>query len=295
VHPAVNAAVNATRDLPELDPAELDRLIGAALAEDLDGAGDVTSEAIVDADRLATARILAKSHGILAGAPVADRTFKRLDPSVEIEWLASEGGHLEPGEAVARLHGLARPMMAAERVALNFMQHMSGVATLTAAFVSASAGHPVKILCTRKTLPGLRAVERYAVAAGGGSLHRAGLFDAILIKTNHSRISGGILEAVRRAKAASSTSVEVEVRNLGELEDAIAAGADWALLDNADVETIRGAVALAKGRAGLEISGGVSLDSVGSIAALGPDAISVGKLTHSASAVDMALQVLEED
>jgi nicotinate-nucleotide pyrophosphorylase (carboxylating) len=176
-------------------------------------------------------------------------------------------------------------------VALNFLQHLSGVATQTAAFVAACAPHGVKVLCTRKTIPGMRVVERAAVATGGGTLHRAGLYDAILVKTSHIRLAGGISEAIRRARAQPRMPVEVEVTSPAELEEALAAGAEQILLDNAGPDAIAAAVAATRGRAFLEISGGVTLASVGAIAALGPDAVSVGALTHSSPAIDLALHI----
>ncbi|HEX2178877.1 MAG TPA: carboxylating nicotinate-nucleotide diphosphorylase, partial [Actinomycetota bacterium] len=264
----------------KIDPGTLKLLVQRALIEDLADAGDVTSDNILAPNQTARARILAKSAGVLAGRPVADAVFRKMDEALEISWLVDDGARLEPGAVVAELSGLAHSIMAAERVALNFLQHLSGVATLTAAFVEQCTPHGVQLLCTRKTIPGMRAVQRYAVAAGGGSLHREGLYDAILIKTNHCKVAGGIAEAVRRAKALSSLEVEVEVRNLDELREAAEAGAERVLLDNADLVTVGEAVRSKPEWPFLEVSGGVSLESIGGIAALRPDAISVGRITH---------------
>lgn len=274
-----------------LDPTALRLLVQRSLIEDLSDAGDVTSDNILAADQTASARILAKSGGVLAGRPVAEAVFRKMDDTLEISWLVEDGDRMEPGTEVASIAGRARSILAAERVALNFLQHLSGVATATAAFVAECAPHGVQLLCTRKTLPGLRAVQRYAVAAGGGSLHREGLYDAILIKTNHCRLAGGIGEAVRRAKSRSALQVEVEVRTIDEMNEAAAAGAERVLLDNAAPELVAAAVAEKPDGLFLEVSGGVSLDNVGAIAALRPDAISVGRITHSVAAVDLALHI----
>jgi nicotinate-nucleotide pyrophosphorylase (carboxylating) len=275
----------------QIDPGTLKLLVQRALLEDLADAGDVTSNHILGAGQRTTAEIIAKSAGILAGRPVADAVFHKMDPTLEIDWLLDDGAKLEPGTVVAEISGLAHSIMAAERVALNFLQHLSGVATQTAAFVDACAPHGVQLLCTRKTIPNLRAVQRYAVAVGGGNLHREGLYDAILIKTNHCKLVGGIGEAVKRSKARSTMEVEVEVRTLDEMREAAEAGAERVLLDNADLATVEEAVRTKPEGVFLEVSGGVSLDTVGAIAALKPDAISVGRITHSVTAVDLALHV----
>lgn len=275
----------------QIDPGTLKLLVQRALLEDLADAGDVTSNHILGAGQRTTAEILAKSAGILAGRPVADAVFHKMDGTLEINWLLDDGAKLEPGTVVAEISGLAHSIMAAERVALNFLQHLSGVATQTAAFVEACAPHGVQLLCTRKTIPNLRAVQRYAVAVGGGNLHREGLYDAILIKTNHCKLVGGIGEAVKRSKGRSTMEVEVEVRTLDEMLQAAGAGAERVLLDNADLETVEEAVRTKPEGLFLEVSGGVSLDTVGGIAALKPDAISVGRITHSVTAVDLALHV----
>ena len=275
----------------QIDPGKLKLLVQRALLEDLADAGDVTSNHILGAGQTTTAQIVAKSAGTLAGRPVADAVFRKMDEALEINWLLDDGAKLQPGTVVAEISGLAHSIMAAERVALNFLQHLSGVATLTASFVEACKPHGVQLLCTRKTIPNLRAVQRYAVAVGGGNLHREGLYDAILIKTNHCKLVGGIGEAVKRSKARSPMEVEVEVRTLDEMKEAAQAGAERVLLDNADLDAVGEAVRTKPQGVFLEVSGGVSLDTVGDIAALKPDAISVGRLTHSVTAVDLALHV----
>jgi nicotinate-nucleotide pyrophosphorylase (carboxylating) len=275
----------------QIDPGKLKLLVQRALLEDLADAGDVTSNHILGAGQTTEVEIVAKSAGVLAGRPVADAVFRKMDESLEISWLLEDGAKLEPGTVVAEITGLAHSIMAAERVALNFLQHLSGVATLTAAFVESCAPHGVQLLCTRKTIPNLRAVQRYAVAVGGGNLHREGLYDAILIKTNHCKLVGGIGEAVRRSKARSAMEVEVEVRTLEEMLQAAEAGAERVLLDNADLSVVEEAVKTKPEGVFLEVSGGVSLETVGAIAALLPDAISVGRITHSVTAVDLALHV----
>lgn len=273
--------------------AALDLLVQRALVEDLDDAGDVTSNHILEKGQRAKSRIISKSAGVLAGTNFAQAVFHKMDDSLEIEWLVEEGARLGPGVEIAHVSGVVRSILAAERVALNFMQHLSGVATLTAAYVAECAPHGVQLLCTRKTIPGMRAAQRYAVAVGGGALHRAGLYDAILIKTNHCKLAGGIGEAVRRAKARSELAVEVEVRTVEEMLEAAGAGAERVLLDNADLQTLAAAVAAKPESLFLEVSGGVSLDTIGAMAALKPDAISVGKITHSVSAVDLALHIVD--
>ncbi len=270
---------------------EMDELVRRALAEDLGQAGDLTSKRILRAELPSRGRILAKANGVLAGTAVAATVFRLVDPALSVNWLLADGAALAPAATVAELSGRARAILAGERVALNFLQHLSGVATTTAAFVAACAPHGVTVLCTRKTIPGLRTLQRAAVVTGGGTLHRAGLSDAILIKTSHIRLAGGITEAIRRARAQPRMPVEVEVTTPEELAEALAAEAEQVLLDNAGPEAIAAAVAATRGRAFLEISGGVTLANVGAIAALGPDAISVGALTHSSPAVDLALHI----
>jgi nicotinate-nucleotide pyrophosphorylase (carboxylating) len=288
--------------LPPLDPALLDELAARGLAEDLGidptfepdpARADVTTAPIAPPGARARAVIVAKAPGILAGGPLADAVFHRLSPDIAVAWDREEGASVSPGDVVARLEGPALELLAGERVALNFLQHLSGVATLTAAFAGRCAPHGVTLLCTRKTVPGLRAVQRYAVAAGGGTLHRAGLFEAVLIKTNHAVLAGGLAEAIRRSRAAApGREVEAEVRTVEEAEEAAEAGAARVLVDNADHATIAEVVRRFGDRVFIEVSGGVALEDVGAIAALRPDAISVGRLTHSAPALDLAMRLV---
>ena len=225
-----------------LDRVALDDLVRRALAEDLGDAGDITTKRIIRIDQPGKARIVCKQACTFAGRPVADAVFAAVDKSIAFEWLVGDGDEIDAGAEIARISGRARVIFAAERVALNFLQHLSGVTTLTARFAGICAKYDVKLLCTRKTLPGLRALERYAVAVGGGDLHRFGLFDAILIKSNHEKLAGGIGEAVRRTKANPNLVAEVEVSDMEGLEEAVEAGADRILLDNADLELIKKAV-----------------------------------------------------
>ena len=274
-------------------PFGTDDLIRHALAEDLGRDGDITSRSTVAADQKAHGRCVARAPGVVSGLEVFARTFALYDAALAVSLRAQDGDAVETGAVLAEVAGPARSILTTERVALNLLQHLSGVATLTRRFVDACAGTGSQVLCTRKTVPGLRALERQAVLAGGGRLHRAGLDDGILIKRNHLRMAGGVAEAVRLAKAAAphTLRVEVEVETLEELEAALIAGADAILLDNADLDTVRRAAHLLEGRLPLEISGGVSLDTIGDIAAAGNLLISVGRLTHSAPAMDIALEV----
>ena len=264
-----------------------------ALDEDLGTWGDVTSMAVVPEGTRCRARVEARASGAIAGVPVAEMAFRELDPAVRFQAASGEGDRVSPGDVVARLEGAARSILSAERVALNFLTHLSGVATMTRAFVDACEGTESVILCTRKTLPGLRALERYGVEAGGGRLHRAGLFDGVLIKDNHVALAGGVGAAVRRARAAAphNLRVQVEVESIAQLEEALAAGADAVLLDNADLETVKRAVDLVGNRIPLEISGGITVETVREVAGAGPLLISVGRITHSAPALDLALEI----
>ncbi len=273
-------------------PVDLDEIVRRALAEDV-GRGDITSHAIVGEGDLCVARVVARAAGVVAGAPVFERVMLAVEPSLPIRWTVLEGLEVEAGRVLGEIRGPARAILAAERVALNFLQHLSGVATLTRRYVRACEGTASVVLCTRKTLPGLRSLERYAVEIGGGRLHRAGLDDGILIKRNHLRLAGGVAEAVKRARSAAphTLKVEVEVESIDELEEALAAGAEAILLDNADVDTVRRAAAVVAGRVPLEVSGGVTLETIGPIAAEGELLVSVGRLTHSAPAMDIALEV----
>jgi nicotinate-nucleotide pyrophosphorylase (carboxylating) len=263
-------------------------LIDRALAEDV-GNGDITTQATVPAEARAQATIGQKAPGVVYGLTVAEEVFRRLDADIRLERLVGEGIWREGGPVIG-LRGSARPILTGERTALNFLQRLSGVATLTARCVEAVAGTGVRILDTRKTTPGLRALEKAAVAAGGGTNHRLGLYDGVLIKENHVEIAGGIAAAVRRARmAARELPLEVECRTPEEVEEALGAGARRILLDNMGVEELRRVVAQVDGRAELEASGGVTLEALGDIASTGVQFISVGALTHSAPALDLSL------
>ncbi len=266
----------------------MDDLIERALAEDV-GSGDVTTATLVPESATGRAVLTQKAPGVIAGLDVAEAVFHRVDP--ELSWAPrTPEGEWRGGGPVAEVRGSSRSILTGERVALNFLQRLSGVATLTARYVEAVAGTRARILDTRKTTPGLRALEKAAVRTGGGINHRVGLFDAILVKENHSAMAGGVGEATRSALgAANGLSVEVECATLDEVRAAVEAGAPRILLDNMDTDDLREAVALAAGRAELEASGGISLETVRAIAETGVDFISVGALTHSAPALDISL------
>jgi nicotinate-nucleotide pyrophosphorylase (carboxylating) len=271
-----------------MDPGALIALTARALAEDV-GAGDVTSAATVPAGARARALITQKAPGVVFGLDAAEATFRALEPELSVQRLVAEGVWREGGP-VLEVVGSARAILTGERTALNFLQRLSGVATLTARCVQAVKGTGARILDTRKTTPGLRALEKGAVAAGGGTNHRAGLYDAILIKENHAALAGGVGEAVRRARAyAPDLLVEVECRTLAEVDEALAAGAPRILLDNMTVDQLRSAVEHVAGRAELEASGGVTLETLRDIASTGVQFVSVGALTHSAPALDLSL------
>jgi nicotinate-nucleotide pyrophosphorylase (carboxylating) len=263
--------------------------IDQALAEDL-GEGDLTTRAVVPEGARARARIEQKEHGVVAGVRVAQAVFARVDPELAFVMHCPEGKWREAG-AIAEITGAAASILAAERVALNFLGRLSGVATLTASYVRAVEGTGARILDTRKTTPGLRALEKAAVRTGGGVSHRSGLYDAILVKENHAALAGGVAEATRLAleRAPEGVSVEVECASLAEVEDAVAAGVPRILLDNMDLDELRRAVEIAGGRAELEASGGITLDTVRGVAETGVDYISVGAVTHSAPALDVSL------
>jgi nicotinate-nucleotide pyrophosphorylase (carboxylating) len=267
----------------------LGELIEQALAEDV-GEGDLTTAAVVPEGARARARIEQKAPGVVAGLAVAEAVFARLDPELRFERRADEGEWREGGP-VAEIEGAAAPILTGERVALNFLGRLSGVATLTARYVKAVEGTGVTVLDTRKTTPGLRGLEKDAVRAGGGTNHRAGLYDALLVKENHSALAGGVGRATRRAleRAPAGVGVEVECATAAEVEEALAAGAGRLLLDNMSVHELRDVVALVDGRAKLEASGGVNLETVREIAQTGVDFVSVGALTHSAPALDLSL------
>ena len=270
-------------------------LITVALAEDLGEHGDLTTNFFVAPEAQATGEIVARVDGVLAGTEVAVATFKRVDPSLKVELLARDGDKVKPGDVVMKIEGAARGILTGERTALNFLQRLSGVATLTAKFVAAVHPHHVKVLDTRKTTPGLRHLQKEAVVAGGGTNHRIGLYDMVMVKDNH-LISGGDDEAIQnnihRVKAAHpQVRIELEVDNLTQLKRFLQLeGVDVILLDNMSNARLREAVAINQGRVELEASGGVNLQTICGIATTGVDAISVGALTHSAPALDLSLE-----
>lgn len=268
-------------------------IIQLALAEDI-GRGDLTTEATVPTDARAIAVIQQKEEGVLCGLPVVEAVFTALDPRVRVEPCAEEGSWGEE-RVVARIEGPARAILTGERTALNFLQRMSGVATMSRQAAQAVEGKGAMVLDTRKTTPGHRALEKYAVRVGGCRNHRAGLDDAVLIKDNHIRAAGGITQAVEgaRKRMGPTQLIEVEVTNLNELDEALEAGAELILLDNHDLEALRAAVVRTAGRAKLEASGGITLDNLAEIAATGVDYISLGALTHSAGSIDFSLEVIK--
>ncbi len=301
-----------------LYPGLIKRLVADALTEDLGLAGDITSRAIVAEGAQARAAIVARRAGVIAGLDLAEETFRQLsvgrqlgsdrqiesvrqlgsraplDCQVVFERRVGDGDEVAAGATVATVAGAARLILAGERVALNFLTHMSGIATLTRRYVEAVSGTRARICSTRKTLPGLRAIEKYAVRAGGGMNHRFGLFDAILIKDNHIAIAGDVSQAIQRARAHAGhmVKIEVEVDDLPTLRAALDAGVDAVLLDNMDLATLERAVALVAGRALTEASGGMTLENVAAVAATGVDMISVGALTHSVPALDLGLDFM---
>ncbi len=278
-----------------LNPSDLFKLAGDFLAEDV-GRGDITTEAVVLPGVRARGRFVAKQDLVVAGLEVADAVFAVLDSSVEIEAFVTDGDRVSAGQIFARVEGPAEVLLAAERTALNLLQHLSGIATLTRAFVEAVAGTRAQIVDTRKTLPGLRMLQKYAVAVGGGRNHRFGLDDGILIKDNHIALAGSVRTAVERARkyAGHMHKIEVEVSNLDDLREALEARADIILLDNMSPEMVREAVRLVRERAPevlVEASGGITLENVRAYAEAGVDFISIGALTHSAPAADISMKL----
>ena len=268
----------------------LERVVAAALAEDV-GTGDVTTEATVDTDAVGTAELVTRTPGVVAGLAAVEAVFRALDPAIRFEPLVEEGALVREPVAVARVSGSLRAILTGERTALNFLGRFSGIATLTRRYVDAVAGTGVAILDTRKTTPGLRVLEKRAVASGGGRNHRFGLSDGVLVKDNHLRAAGSVRAAVERLRAATDLPVEVECDTLEQVDEALAAGADAILLDNMSLDELRAAAGLARGRARLEASGGVTLDTVRAVAETGVDEISIGALTHSAPALDVSLEL----
>jgi nicotinate-nucleotide pyrophosphorylase (carboxylating) len=269
----------------------LEPLVRRALLEDLGGAGDLTTVAIVPIDLSTTTLLVARQQGIVAGLDLARLTFRLIDPEIEMTVKHPDGSEVAKGQVIASVSGPARGILTAERTALNFLCHLSGIATATASFVAAVQEYKARIACTRKTTPGLRTIEKYAVRAGGGSNHRFDLDDAILIKDNHLAIAGGIRPAMERARAGIGhlVKIEVEVDTLAQLEEVLGLGPDAVLLDNMSVEDLRKAVEMVAGRAVTEASGRVTAETAPAIAATGVDIISVGWLTHSAPILDIGL------
>ena len=273
-----------------LDGFELDRFVAATLAEDLGTPPrDVTSESVIPADARFAGVMDSRDAIVVAGLPIAEAFFRSLDPAITIKLLAEEGDQVPGGTDLMRLHGNARALLTAERSALNTVQHLSGIATMTRAYVDAIAGTGCTLLDTRKTIPGLRVLEKYATRMGGATNHRMGLWDAAMIKDNHVAVAGSVAEATRRAVAAGVTRIIVEVDRIDQIEPAIAAGATHLLLDNMDVAKLREAVALVAGRVPTEASGGVTLQTIRAKAETGVTYISVGRLTQSAPAADIGL------
>jgi len=277
-----------------LSPLEIDEAVTRALAEDLGRAGDITSTATVPVGTQCRTVLAARKGGTIAGLPLAAACLRRLSPEIEIKPAARDGDSVAAKTMLMQVNGDARAVLSAERVALNFVGHLSGIATATNAFVRAAGGGKSRICCTRKTTPGLRALEKYAVRCGGGFNHRFGLDDAILIKDNHIAVAGGIRAVLERARAAAGhlVKIEIEVDALDQLEEVLDCGlADVVLLDNFDLAAMRKAVAVVAGRLVIEASGGITLDAISDIAATGVDYISSGALTHSAPALDVGLDI----
>lgn len=268
----------------------LERIVLAALAEDV-GQGDVTTESTVPAHARGTAELLVKERGVVCGLRAAEATFRALDPELEFDVLVAEGSAIEGLSPVARMSGSARALLTGERVALNFLSRLSGIATLTRRYVDAVGGTDAAILDTRKTTPGLRALEKHAVACGGGRNHRFGLDDGVLVKDNHLRATGSITQAVESLRASTPLPIEVECDTLEQVAEALASEVDAILLDNMTLDELRAAVVLARGRARLEASGGITLENVRAVAETGVDEISVGALTHSADSLDVSLEL----
>lgn len=289
--------MSAASQEPPLEPLPdllLEPPVRAALIEDLGRAGDITTMAVVPAEAHFRGAVVARQPGIVAGVAAAALAFRLLDPAVRVRVDRPDGSRVAPGETVLRIDGPARAVITAERVALNFLCHLSGIATCTAALVAAAEPHRARITCTRKTTPGLRALEKHAVRAGGGVSHRFGLDDGMLIKDNHIAMAGGVAAAIGRARRAAGhmVRIEVEVDDLAQLAEALECGVDAVLLDNMRPEMLRRAVETVAGRAVTEASGRVTAETVPAIAATGVDIISAGWITHSAPALDLGLDVL---
>ncbi|MEI2386517.1 carboxylating nicotinate-nucleotide diphosphorylase [Breoghania sp. JC706] len=282
-----------TPTLPDLPRLMIDDAVKAALLEDWGRAGDITSQATIPREARARAVIVSRKEGRLAGTGFVESACRLTDPAIRIDILANDGDALKPGTIVARISGPARSILSCERIGLNYLGHLSGIATATSRFVAKIAHTRASIVCTRKTTPGLRAFEKYAVRCGGGSNHRFGLDDAVLIKDNHIAVAGGVVRAIERAKAHAGhmVKIEVEVDTLEQLREAMTAGPDAVLLDNMGPESLKSAVDIVAGRALTEASGGIELDTVAAIAESGVDLISTGWITHSAPVLDLGLDI----
>jgi nicotinate-nucleotide pyrophosphorylase (carboxylating) len=278
--------------------SDVDALIHLALVEDLGDRGDVTSLATIPVGKRAYARFIAKANGVIAGLPIVRKVFQHIDPGVLIQPKVAEGARVQPKTVIAELMGEPRSLLTGERTALNFLQRLSGIATLTAYYVEATAGTKAKILDTRKTAPGWRSLDKYAVRIGGGHNHRFGLYDMVMIKDNHVDAVGGIAQAVQAARSSQASEglpIEVEVRTLNELRVALSMGVDRIMLDNMDEAAMKQAVQIAKGRVPLEASGNMTLPRIRAVAETGVDYISVGALTHSAPALDISMKIVTSD
>jgi nicotinate-nucleotide pyrophosphorylase (carboxylating) len=281
--------------VPPLPQLMIEAVVRSALLEDLGRAGDITTDAIVPADARAATALVARQPGVVAGLDLARLAFHLVDPSIDMKIERGDGSRLSPGGVIATIAGPARGILTGERVALNFLCHLSGVASATSGIADAIRQYKTRVTCTRKTMPGLRALQKYAVRVGGGSNHRFGLDDAVLIKDNHVAVAGGIKPAIERARAAIGhlVKIEVEVDTLAQLEEALVVGIDAVLLDNMSPETLRRAVAMVDRRAITEASGRINPETAPAIAAAGVDLISVGWLTHSAPVLDIGLDYRE--
>jgi nicotinate-nucleotide pyrophosphorylase (carboxylating) len=281
---------------PELPGLLIEDAVRAALQEDLGRAGDLTTAATIAPDREATATFNARDGGVICGLPMAKAAFRLMDPDISFEQLAQDGDRVAPGAAIARVSGKARAILSAERTALNYLMHLSGIATATALYADAIEGAAARVCCTRKTVPGLRAFQKYAVRCGGGANHRFGLDDAVLIKDNHIAVAGGLTAAIERARAyvGHLVCIEIEVDTLDQLAEALTAGADVILLDNMGPQALEKAVRMkneTRPSTRLEASGGISIETIAAIAATGVDLISTSKITMAAAPLDIGLDI----
>lgn len=285
--------VDQPSSLPTLQPVLVKQAVLAALQEDLGLAGDVTSDATIPASARAACIMNSRQQGVIAGLPLARAAFMTIDPAISFQALVEDGDKVEPGENIVRMEGPARAILSAERVALNFLCHLSGIATYTSKFIERIAHTGAVVCCTRKTIPGLRAFEKYAVKCGGGSNHRYGLDDAVLIKDNHIAIAGGVQRAIKAARAFAGhlVKIEVEVDSLVQLEEALLAEPDVVMLDNMSLEDLRKGVAMVAGKIPVEASGNVSMETIVQIAETGVDMISTSKITMSAPTLDIGLDI----